>query len=78
MQGVVPFICWSAILLPVKDLGVGGASRQMRCGGGGGCSSLFLAGFPEPAALLAGAPGGQTSDGRKRVCVLFCGVGGSL
>lgn len=90
LQGVTPLICWSAILLPVKDLGWGAAHRQMRCGRGGHAvgllpigqpslaSSPFLAGFPRACYIVSWRPGGQTSDGRKRVCVLFCGVGGNL
>lgn len=85
MQGVTPLMCWGAIPLPVKTL-LGGQPAD-RCAEEVGRGDLpaaprWPAGpwllppscqFPqEPAALLAGAPGGQTSDGGKWVCVLFC------
>lgn len=89
MQGVRPLICWSAILLPVKDLGWGAARRQMRCGRGVLRASSPLASHPwllppsllvslEPGTLLAGAPGDRLQMEGSGCVFCFVGWGESL
>lgn len=61
---------------PTDALRKGCAAGLLPIGQPSLASSPFLAGFPGAWYIVSWCPGGQTSDGGKRVCVLFCGVGG--